>query len=372
MFDGHPLRNHLEGKLMRRLQDERCEKLQGNSCPGWRKCFGAALVSASKSAKMKHLFFGLGMVAILIGGASSDGAHIVLVVDDDPVLGTPRSVVTDGVDLYLAGSNATSGTGVFRVPIGGGAVTQLYSAVSPNGVTLVGSDVFWIDANSGPITDTEVLKAPKSGAGPVTAIYTGSDVGQPIVDGSDITTDGTTLYTVDQFGGQVHSMDTSGGGLTDVSPDRFGGGFSTERNPNIALDGGTLYVGDNGHPSGTGPPGVFSVPATGGSFTTLFSSTYPALSQLAGIAVGNGTIFLTEGNEILSMPVGGGTPTTFATDPSFGFLRGMTIFGNKLYVVGSTNTAVDGIWSIVIPEPSTFALAALGLLGIGWRRRKRV
>ncbi|MCH7752771.1 MAG: PEP-CTERM sorting domain-containing protein [Planctomycetes bacterium] len=25
----------------------------------------------------------------------------------------------------------------------------------------------------------------------------------------------------------------------------------------------------------------------------------------------------------------------------------------------------------VVPEPTTFALTALGLLGIGWRRRKR-
>ena len=50
---------------------------------------------------------------------------------------------------------------------------------------------------------------------------------------------------------------------------------------------------------------------------------------------------------------------------------------NELVTVASSSLSLaplpanSGVVDFVVPEPSTFALAALGLLGMGWRRRKR-
>jgi len=59
------------------------------------------------------------------------------------------------------------------------------------------------------------------------------------------------------------------------------------------------------------------------------------------------------------------TYATGLTDPA-----GLTVDGNNLTLV--LNASADTGLTAVIPEPSTFALAALGLLGLlGWGRRRR-
>ncbi len=65
------------------------------------------------------------------------------------------------------------------------------------------------------------------GAKLVTAIYTGSDVGQPIVDGSGLVSDGTKLYAADEVDGTVASVNFDGSGLT-ILGSRYAGGFSTD------------------------------------------------------------------------------------------------------------------------------------------------
>lgn len=159
--------------------------------------------------------FGMGAAFVfLLGLVTPSLAVTVSLLSKDPDLKAPLYIATDGVTLFVTGVNSSDTQSIFSLPIGGGKVSRLYPAFNPNEITIIGSNLFWIDPNSGPITDTQILRAPKSGAGPITAIYTGSLVGQPIVDGVGITTDGVKLYTADEVQGRVHRLSPDGSGLT--------------------------------------------------------------------------------------------------------------------------------------------------------------
>ena len=260
------------------------------------------------------------------------------------------------------------------VPFGGGAVTTLYSnLVSPEGISVIGQNIYWIDPNSGPITDTQILTASKTGGGAITAIYTGSLVGQPIVDGVGLTTDGTKLYAADEVQGNVFSLNPNGSGLTQLGGSRYSGYFNTEHWNSIAVSGGLVYVADSGS-SGVISPEVVSIPATGGSFTTL-SSGSPFVSPY-GIAVGGNTIYIADHgtDSIWSVPITGGTPSLYASDPQFQSLYNLTYFDGALYAADSGNGTDGTIWKITasVPEPSGLTLLVLGMAGlIGYRRWRR-
>jgi len=197
-------------------------------CRGWGQNFASLFDRVGWRGKSQ---FALGLCFLItLGNAEARATSVTVLDTSDPNLTTVHAIATDGTSLFVSGSNATNNAAVFSLSRGGGSVTQLYShwgssACCANGVTVVGSNVFWIDPNSGPVTDTQIFSAPKAGGGPVTAIYTGSAVGQPIVDGSDITNDGSKLYTADYVQGRVHSLNTDGSGLVQVGPNRYGGFF---------------------------------------------------------------------------------------------------------------------------------------------------
>lgn len=290
------------------------------------------------------------------------GAQTVTLISADADLVDVLAVTTDGTHLYVGGSDSDvpSQPRIWRIPIGGGAATRLYTGWGLNtccaaGLAVVGNDVFWIDPNSGPVTDTEIFRAPKDGSGPITPMYTGILEGQPIVDGSDLTTDGGKLYTADFVQGRVHSLNTDGSAITQLGPNRYGGFFDREHRNLIAEDVGILYIGDLGHPSfGDSPPRVQSIPSAGGAFTTLFLGPTYTSRGWGGLAVGNNTIFLTEGNNILQMPVTGGTPTLLVSDPQFKTLQGITFFNNALYVADNgnfdTTNGPGKIWKVDLDD----------------------
>lgn len=174
---------------------------------------------------------------------------VSVVSANDPLMKQPNQLASDGVSLFVSGYGPEyPNQYIFQVPTAGGAASILYSAFNPWQVALVGTSVFWIDPNAGPITDTEVLQAPKKGSGPVTPIYIGSRVGQPIVDGTGLTSDGFELYAVDEVGGTVWRLNPDGSGLTELGGSRYGGGFSTEHVNTIAVYQGVLYIADSRTP----------------------------------------------------------------------------------------------------------------------------
>src|SRR5206468_2269636 len=81
-------------------------------------------------------------------------------------------------------------------------------------LTVVGSNVFWIDPNGDPDA-TAIFRASTAG-GAITKIYSGFASGQPIVDGVGITTDGVRLYTSDDVQGRVHTLNIDGSGITQL------------------------------------------------------------------------------------------------------------------------------------------------------------
>jgi hypothetical protein len=133
-------------------------------------------------------------------------------------------------------------------------------------------------------------------------------------------------------------MNPNGTAITQLNGNRYGGFFDREHFNSIAERDGVLYIADQGQPSfGDTPPRVQSIPAIGGAFTDLFVGPVGTTRPWGGIAIGTGAIFLTEGNQILQMPIAGGTPTVLVSDPRFKSLGGIIFYENALFVADSGN-----------------------------------
>jgi len=322
-----------------------------------------------------HTVSGLTVLSLLCFGSGNVAAGVIVTaVATDPLLAGAEGISTDGVNLYATAYTSFGAGSVVSVPLGGGAVTSLYGNLfSPLGIAALGQNLYWIDPNSGPGTGTQILTAPITGGGPITAIFTGST----IVDGSGLATDGTRLFAADEVQGNVFRLNPDGSGLTQLGGSRYGGFFNNEHLNTITVSGGTVYVADSGK-SGVISPQVVSIPATGGSFTTLFSGS-PFVSP-RGIAIGGDTIYVADGgtDSIWSLPITGGTPSLYASDPRFESLNQMTFFDGALYVADSGNGTTGTIWEVSssVPEPGALTLLVLGMASLmgygGWRRLQSV
>jgi hypothetical protein len=278
-------------------------------------------------------------------------------ISQDADFASVNAIGTDGSKLYVAGSSVTTKAArIWSVPTGGGSATPLYDVPwTPTGgccaesLALIGSDLFWIDPNSGPITDTQILEAASSGKATVTAIYTGSNVGQPIVDGSGLTTDGTLLYAADEVQGTVASLKPDGSNLTIIGQNRYGGFFNTEHPNYIAVAGNTLYIADSGDPVAGTEPGVVTLPTTGGSFSNLFVGA-PFVNP-SGIAVANNTIYVADqgANTLWQMPIGGGTPTAVVSGAPFVKITAVTLLNGSIYLVDNDTTNGPKVYILSAP-----------------------
>ncbi|MBW3542331.1 MAG: hypothetical protein KY476_18855, partial [Planctomycetes bacterium] len=281
-------------------------------------------------------------------------------------------VTSDGVSgFYFSGPDNNTGNGfeIFRVSMAGLSPSIVASGPFAGRLTTDGTFIYLINPNSGPFTDTQILRVP-IGGGPIEAIYTGSAVGQPIVDGGDITVvpgggTPTQLVTTDAVQGRVHRMDATNpvyGSLTQLNGQRYGGFFDREHFNLLDVEGGIVYVADTGLAGFPDtPPRIESIPVAGGSFSTLFTGTLPGFSP-GGIEVVGSSIYLTNRAEILQMPTTGGTPTTFLADPRFHSLRAMHFEGGSLYVVDS-RPGSDIVWQVALAPPAL--PAAVNLPGAG-------
>ncbi len=297
-------------------------------------------------------------ILAMFRGAFSGDTHL-----SRPIYATP-----DGAGgLLVTGTTvaALNTNGIFRVGLplsGSGAATTVYPAGDPKQITVVGSNLFWIDPNAGAGTGTEVITAPKAGGGTPTPIY---NQGSPIVDGSGLATDGTQLYAADESGGTVFRMNLDGTGLTQIGSNRYTPGFSPyEHSSNtIAVDQGTIYLADSG---GTlDPPAVVTIAANGNgssSFTTLASGS--PLVHPSGIAVGDGFVFVADpgaSNTVWQIPTTGGTPVPLLTNSggTLQQLSGLTYSSGHLYLLDYTGGAIYDL-QIVASQGAALSIAATG------------
>lgn len=202
-------------------------------------------------------------------------------------------------------------------------------------------------------------------------------MGQPIVDGTGMTTDGTKLFSADAVQGRVHSLNPDGSSLTQLGS-RFGGFFNTERYHLITFSSGTLFISDGGcndpRRGCVAPSEVVSHPAGAGSFTNLHVGA--PLVYPRGVAVLNGSLFVSDpgaGNTIWTLPTTGGTPTALVSGAPFGEILEITSFNNALYVAdfgdgapgkiykislegseGVEKVITSGPQSVVVPDTITF------------------
>ncbi|MFA5379264.1 MAG: PKD domain-containing protein, partial [Dehalococcoidia bacterium] len=337
--------------------------LSTGSPTSWNWSFGDGVLSNVKNPV--HIYHTAGNYSVSLNATNTKGSSIktksgyIIVNSGSPSypkvtripnftdLGHPYSLVTDGVYIYYC-RNQNDREDISRIPIEGGNVEQLYTYLNQTGeganplsLTIIGNDLFWIDPNSGPVTDTQILKAPKNGSGPITSIYTGSLVGQPIADGSGVTTNGTTLFVVDEVKGRVYRMNPDGTDITKIGEDRYTGYFDTEHFNSIIHDDGILYVADSGM-VGVIEPQAVSIPVINSSIFTPLHVGSP-LIQPKGITSGNRTLFVTDpgaGNTIWSIPITGGNPNALLSGTPFIDIRGLTFFNNAIYVAdygGSTD-----------------------------------
>jgi hypothetical protein len=257
-------------------------------------------------------------------------------------LGTLVGLTTDGLNLYTE-SCSTGSCDIVSAPITGGATTTLYTPgavtdlVSPIGLTVTGTSLYWVDPNSGVGTGTQILSAP-SGGGLNTLVEVFYDGFSPLFDGDGITTDGGNVYVSDEDGGNVFSIGVSGGSLTQLNslPLYMTGAAGFEHHNGIAVDRGILYLSDTGFASPFDPPQIVSIPITGTSFTTLFQGA--PLVCPSGVTAANGVLFVTDpcaNNTVWELPqtVGGNPfPVLTGHDAPFVNLSAITFFNDVLYL----------------------------------------
>ncbi len=305
-------------------------------------------------------------MAVLL--ASSGWATAVFTVATG--LSNPGGLTVANGTVYFA-STVGSSRSIQSVSTNGGAVTSLYNnLITPNDLAVIGNTLFWVDANSGPITDTQILMAPLAGGGTITPIYTGSQVGQPLVDGDGLVTDGSKLYVTDEVAGAVFSLNPDGSALTQLGPDRYAGGFGAEHGNFLTEANGILYVDDGGR-SGVDSPQVVSIPVGGApSFAPLWVGA--PFNVPIGITEGNGLLYIADGSTIWSMPITGGTPTVFYSGDPLVDAGAAGIY----YDNGSIYFADNGAGAIfridTTPEPGSALLIGIGLTLVGfvsWKRR---
>jgi hypothetical protein len=301
---------------------------------------------------MKNLFRSIRKLgALSLAGfflTGSLSAQTVTVLSSDAKLGDPGAIATDGINLYVA--NATA---LLRLPIAGGTVTLLGTNMTPCcsvGLTVRGTNLFYIDPNGDLPDATAIWRTGTNGGAPL-KIYSGFASGQPIVDGSGITTDGTKLYTVDYVQGRVHSLNFDGTGITELGR-RYGGFFDLEHHNAIAQNGSTLYIADDGAKAAAGiPPQVVSIPKAGGAFTTLHAGA-PFVSP-GSVAIASNMVFVLDpgaSNTIWMLPLAGGYPIKLVSGAPFTNVNSMVASGNALYVTDTGGAAGGRIYKVTIPS----------------------
>jgi hypothetical protein len=289
------------------------------------------------------------------GGAGEEGREAapvaagargpVLVSRDPTFRGVSHALATDGERLYVSGVRDGKHT-LASMPVTGAAFEPIsMPGLTPagSGIALLGDDLYWIDANSGAGTTTQICAGPKrGGAGPV--VYEGkAGVDEPILDGCGLASDGSCLYAVDQIGGLVTRLDPRAGGRpVRISFPLYPVAWETSHMNGVAVAEGTVFVASEAHPR-VGPAQVFALAATGGAARVLHTG--PPLASPRSLAFRKGVLYIadTEARAVFALPAtgAGGPPTVLASGPSVARPTGIAISGDALYITDSGPDAVS-------------------------------
>ena len=294
----------------------------------------------------------------------------VSMFSNDAKLKAATDITTDGITGFYVSGGDGAGTGfdsqeIFKIGMAGGGATVFSAANNPMGITTDGTYIYWIDPNGDPDA-TAIFRKPIAG-GEREKIYSGFATGEPVVDGSGIefvpgSGSPGTLVTADEVQGRIHKMTATNAvtGITQLGGNRFSGYFDREHASFVAIDGETVYVADTGRSGYSDtPPRIQSITLSGGTFTDLYVGALPDFSPW-GIAVHDGTIYMTSGNRVLKMPATGGTPELVVSDPRFVSLQGLTYYNHALYVLDNTGSQAV-VWKVAFVVNLTVSVTGTGM-----------
>jgi hypothetical protein len=247
-------------------------------------------------------------------------------------------------------STSVTAGAVYQFNSGGGNATPVVSGLNGpsypllvNGTTLYVSNFGTASGGSGG-GGTSVAKITLSGFASATNFTTTADFATGLNSPAGLAFDPSTgiLYEADFGSNTINKIDTASGAVTNFVPASAG----LSRPSAIALNGGTLYVTNFGDATGSG--GSVSMISSAGAVTNNFIT---GLDSPMGIVIdpGNGTFYVDSFNQ--------------------GTVSHVLTAGGVPIVVGSAFSGPTQL--IIVPEPSSFAIASLAAVGAAILARRR-
>lgn len=229
-------------------------------------------------------------------GHSCGGEACVAGVCGSTVIATNQAnayaIAADDVNVYWTTTGTDSS--VVQAPVGGGGATVLYSSANdfPAALAVVSGQVYFTDE----IQPGSVSRVPVGGGA---SVPVASDLDYP---GALIASGGTLYFTENDFtsqtGGSIASSAVGGGAVsTIVSGQEYG------QNPSIAVAGGNVFW--------TTYADVLTQPLGGGTPTTIASQTYAyaVAADATNVYWGSGL----SGGVVLQQAIHGSSPITLAS-----------------------------------------------------------
>ncbi|TAJ78803.1 MAG: hypothetical protein EPO42_07290 [Gallionellaceae bacterium] len=276
------------------------------------------------------------------------------------------------VDLALASNNVTNLAGLAGPPGSVDGVGTLATFHLPNGLVLMGADLYVTDAGNNLIRKVVVAtQTVTTIAGSVVnpADMNGTGTSSEFFSPYGITSDGSNLYIADSRASQIRKIVIASGAVTTIAGSYLTNGAVDARGYaarfsfpfGVTTDGKNLYVADTGNNT------IRQVVIATGDVTTLAGSgvlgsangtgTAASFNQSLGITTDGVNVYVadTENNQIRQIVIATGVVTTLAGSggvgatngigaaASFNNPAGVTTDGTSVYVADSGNNLIRQI-----------------------------
>jgi subtilisin-like proprotein convertase family protein len=261
------------------------------------------------------------------------------------------AITTDGTNLYVRAYDSNGTNYILAATPPGTNITFIYTNLPdtlPLGLAWHGTNLFWIDPDAGPGASTEIFSGDTNGDPPVPYLST------TLTNGSDIASDGTQLFAVDEFGGGVSRLPFDFSSETAIGAARYTSSYVDEHTNTVAAQNGVVYVADSGLLA-VDLPQVVSLSTNGGAYASDYAG--PPFIAPGGIAVNGGALFVVDAaatNTLWLLPVSGATNhlAALASGPPFRNLQRIAYLNHALYVTDDDTNGFNGaIIQIPLPNP---------------------